>query len=102
METRSGREFTRSILEKQIEATRMAAVETGRRREGRMRRQKRLGKKRAATEKVGEETSEGRRAHLGEEWTRCAPERTVSGVFLEPRDPWYWRNILILEPLDYI
>jgi hypothetical protein len=51
---------------------------------------------------VGEETSEGRGAYLGEEWTRCAPERTGSGVFLEPRDPWYWRNILILEPLDYI
>jgi hypothetical protein len=24
------------------------------------------------------------------------------GCFLEPRDPCYWRDILILEPLDYI
>jgi hypothetical protein len=36
----------------------------------------------AAIEKVGEETSEGSGAYLGEEWTRCAPERMGSGVFL--------------------
>jgi hypothetical protein len=59
---------------------------------GRSRRRKRCdgGGRDVTTEKVGEETE-------GEEQTRWASEHTGSGVFLEPGDTSFWRNILLLE-----